>query len=61
MCQITKDQMINYVYKKAKIWKSLQSLIKVSFQDGVCKGRKSDKSEKNWYDIFKNSFRLYFS
>ena len=39
--------MINSVYKKADMWESLQSLIKVSSQDGASKGRKSYKFEKN--------------
>ena len=43
--------MINNVYKKAEMWESLQSLIKVSSKDGAAKGIKLDLFEKNRYDI----------
>ena len=39
--------MINNVYKKADMWESLQSLIKVSSQDGACKGKNSYEFKKN--------------
>ena len=59
-CNITKDQIINNVHKKAGIWQTSQSLIEVSSDDGASKGRKSLMNFKiSCKEMTQTFFRLY--